>query len=188
MHSRTGSLCILHSNLHKQSKLHTVPHRDLRNLPRHQSHLHKSKSNPHRPNWRSNSHSRWPSMGFLLFFWPRGRCAARPRSVAGGTPGRRSSRPRSNCRNAEGCPRPRGRRPGCPRPRRRPRRPRRRCPRRRCARPRPPGWARRWPSLAGSSTHYTGLRAASSVRLRATRTSVLRLLSVARGPHRAISG
>ena len=119
-------------------------------------------------------------MGFLLFFWPRGRCAARPRSVAGGTPGRRSSRPRSNCRNAEGCPRPRGRRPGCPRPRRRPRRPRRRCPRRRCARPRPPGWARRWPSLAGSSTHYTGLRAASSVRLRATRTSVLRLLSAAK--------
>ena len=36
--------------------------------------------------------------------------------------------------------------------------------------------------------HYKGLRAASSVRLRATRTSVLRLLSVARGPHRAISG
>ena len=105
-------------------------------------------------------------MGFLLFFWPRGRCAARPRSVAGGTPGRRSSRPRSNCRNAEGCPRPRGRRPGCPRPRRRPRRPRRRCPRRRCARPRPPGWARRWPSLAGSSTHYKILRAASSVQLR----------------------
>ena len=165
MHSRTGSLCILHSSLedlHKQSNLHTVPQRDLRNLPRHQSHLHKSKSNPHRHNWRSNSHSRWPSMEFLLFFWPRGPCAARPPRVA-----------------ASGL-RPRGRRPGCPRPRRRPRRPRRRCPRRRCARPRPPGWARRWPSLAGSSTHYKGLRAASSVRLRATRTSVLRLLSAAK--------
>ena len=166
MHSRTGSLCILRSSLedlHKQSNLHTVPQRDLRNLPRH--HLHKSKSNPHRHNWRSNSHSRWPSMGFLLFFGPRGPCAARPPRVA-----------------ASGL-RPRGRRPGCPRPRRRPRRPRRRC-----HRPRPPGSAQRWPSLAGSSTQHKGLRAASSVRLRATRTSVLRLLSVARGPHRAISG
>ena len=64
--------------------------------------FHKGNGSAFLHTWRSRDIH---SMSFLLLFWPRSPCAARPPRVAGRTPWSRSSRHCSNCSNVEGAAR-----------------------------------------------------------------------------------